>query len=119
MPKNQAKSKGVKKGGLACHSPMCHWWVMMKEGNSGGELSEPLWVEKGPEGVERWAESLCNSEPQYQELQRTLSSDFTPPVSEDSTPGDRLPEALQADNTGFITLRRTGRLYAALHLTER
>lgn len=65
----------------------------MKEGNSEmGELSELLCRSgKGPQGVEHWAESLGYSELLYLKLQQKLSSEFTPPVSKDSTTGDRAP----------------------------
>lgn len=54
----------------------------------------------------------------YSELQQPPSTDFTPQVSEDSTPGDRLPQALQAKNTGSITPRRMGSVCSAAPDTE-
>lgn len=47
-------------------------------------------------------------------LKHTPSCNFTPPVSEDSATGARLPEALQAENTGSITQRHMGSLCSAL-----
>lgn len=87
----------------------------IREETARGGLTELLCRGgKGPEGVERWAESLC-----YLKLQQTLSSHFTPPVSEDSTTWDGLPGALQAENTDSITLRHAGRPLQYCILTER
>lgn len=47
-------------------------------------------------------------------LKQTPSCNFTPTVSEDSATGARLPEALQAENTGSITQRHMGSLCSAL-----
>lgn len=83
---------------------MCRWQVVMMEANSKRRADRA--------SVQKWEMprgrcTLGSATLLYLELQQTLSPDFTPPVSEDSTTRDRLPGASQAKNTDSITLRHT------------
>lgn len=101
-PKNKQCQKGFLKSG---HSSMRWCQVMMKEGKQREWSCQSCCAawRKAPRELKG---GLSHSV--------ALSSNFKPPVSEDSATGASLPEALQPGNTDSITLRHTGSLCSSL-----
>lgn len=109
----QGNVKGVFKKGALPTTVQCAnsglWW---RRETARGELSEPLCRGgKGPEGVERWAESLCTCSSSYPPTSHHLSLRIQP--QETDCPG------LYRQKTQPLSHWDTQATYAVLYLTER